>query len=83
MVKLPKEITGRRAAFYGGRSQGQGASRRRWAPAWLSTWRQSGLGVHEALRELVATLADAWVCADLHGHLVSWWEIVTGTTKVD
>ncbi|MBU0492534.1 MAG: hypothetical protein KKA73_30445 [Chloroflexi bacterium] len=37
----------------------------------------------EALRELVATLADAWACADLRGHLASWWDVVTGTTRVD
>ncbi|MBU1748465.1 MAG: hypothetical protein KKA73_12310 [Chloroflexi bacterium] len=37
----------------------------------------------EALRELVATLADVWACADLRGHLASWWGIATGATRVD
>jgi len=41
------------------------------------------MGWGEALWELVATLADAWACADLRGHLASWWEVITGATRVD
>ena len=41
------------------------------------------MGWWEALRELAATLNHAWECADLRGHLASWWEVVTGATKVD
>ncbi|MBU0495885.1 MAG: hypothetical protein KKA73_03555 [Chloroflexi bacterium] len=37
----------------------------------------------EALRELAATLADAWAGADLRGHLASWWAVTTGATRVD
>ena len=35
------------------------------------------------LRELTATLADAWACADLREHLASWWAVTTGAVKVD
>lgn len=28
------------------------------------------------LRELLATLADCWQCADVPGHLRAWWELV-------
>jgi len=38
--------------------------------------------IREALRELAATLADAWRCGDLRGHLSAWWEVVTGAVEV-
>jgi len=41
------------------------------------------MGWHEVLRELEASLADAWKYADLRGRLASWWEVVTGAAKVD
>ncbi|MBU0494345.1 MAG: hypothetical protein KKA73_11060 [Chloroflexi bacterium] len=41
------------------------------------------MGWREALRELAATLADAWECADLRERLASWWEVVTGKVAVD
>ncbi|MBN1485312.1 MAG: hypothetical protein JXA37_11385 [Chloroflexia bacterium] len=34
-----------------------------------------------ALRELEASLADAAECGDLVGHLLSWWNVVTGKTQ--
>lgn len=49
----------------------------------MSKENRERVGWWEALRELTATLVDAWQCADLCGHLVSWWEVVTGATKVD
>jgi len=41
------------------------------------------MGLVEALRELAATLADAWECADLRGHLSAWWLVVSGTVEVN
>lgn len=41
------------------------------------------MGWREALRELAATLVDAWECADLRGHLASWWAVITGAVKID
>jgi hypothetical protein len=49
----------------------------------MSKGNKEHMGWREALRELVATLVDAWQCADLHGHLTSWWGVVTGATKVE
>ena len=37
----------------------------------------------DALRELAWTLADAWECADLRGHLAAWWDVVAGKVEVD
>jgi hypothetical protein len=42
-----------------------------------------GIGARAALAELRATLADVARCGDLAGHLVAWWDVVTGETHAD
>jgi hypothetical protein len=49
----------------------------------LARWAKFGMGPLEALRELAATLADCWQCADVHEHLASWWAVVSGAVEVD
>jgi len=44
---------------------------------------RSVMGPVEALRELAGTLADVLECGDLRGHLVAWWDVVTGQVDVD
>lgn len=44
---------------------------------------RSVMGLGEALRELAGTLADVVECGDLRGHLVAWWDVVTGRVDVD
>lgn len=39
--------------------------------------------LYEAMRELFLTLADAWECGDLVGHLKAWWQVVTGKEEVE
>lgn len=34
------------------------------------------------LWELWHTLTDAARCGDLRGHLMSWWEVITGAVSV-
>lgn len=41
------------------------------------------MGWYKILRELVATLIDAWECADLRERLASWWEVAIGKTAID
>ena len=41
------------------------------------------MGLGEILRELYWTLAEAWRCGDLAGHLRAWWKVITGKVEVD
>lgn len=41
------------------------------------------VGWHEAFKELIAILADAWHCADVAGHWTAWKDVVTGAVRVD
>ena len=36
----------------------------------------ANMNLWTAILELAATLADAWACADVPGHLRAWWELV-------
>jgi hypothetical protein len=41
------------------------------------------VSVWTAVKELALTLADVLECGDMRGHIVAWWEVVTGKVTPD
>ncbi len=72
MIFVLQRLTGRIAAMF--------YSKVSW---WLYDLDLFGIGARAALTELWATLADVARCGDLAGHMVTWWDVIKGTTRAD
>ena len=83
MVQVLEKATGHAAATCYRRNWERTADVLNRTSGALYDRRESGMNIGEALRELAWTLADAWECADLRGHLAAWWDVVTGKVEVD